>query len=250
MNTTGKLYSGTSGLLLPVKNKKAFPPEFSDKSRLTYYASLFSSIEINSSFYKIPRATTVANWTQSVPQNFRFTFKLWRGITHNKGLVFDTADVINFMSAISEVGGKSGCLLVQFPPGNKVGNIGQLEKLLACISETSQSDQWKVAVEVRDRSWYRDDVYDLMHEYGAALVVQDMPASVTPHREPMEKFAYLRFHGPGGSYRGSYDKNVLYEHAGYVKEWLADGVFVYAYFNNTMGDAIKNLRDLRAYVQE
>src|ERR1044072_276638 len=88
--------SGTSGLVLPVPNKKAFPPEFKDKSRLTYYGSLFNSIEINSSFYKIPQAATVKKWADSVPDNFAFTFKLWREITHIKGLAYQPEDVLRF----------------------------------------------------------------------------------------------------------------------------------------------------------
>ncbi len=80
-------YSGTSGLVLPVP-KLLYPAEFQDKSRLTYYASLFNSIEINSSFYKIPQIPTVCKWAESVPDNFQFTFKLSKAITHAKGLEF------------------------------------------------------------------------------------------------------------------------------------------------------------------
>jgi len=73
-----------------------FPPGYQNKSRLEYYASLFNSLEVNSSFYKVPMATTVQRWAACVPENFQFTFKLWRGITHNKGLEFIQADVDHF----------------------------------------------------------------------------------------------------------------------------------------------------------
>lgn len=86
MDDRQDFYTGTSGLSLPFP-KHSFPPEFQDKSRLTFYASLFNSIEINSSFYKLPMASTVKKWAESVPDNFLFTFKLWREITHNKGLI-------------------------------------------------------------------------------------------------------------------------------------------------------------------
>lgn len=85
---TVNYYSGISGLILPVPNKEHYPAEFKEKSRLCYYASLFSSIEVNSSFYRIPQAKTIAKWADDVPADFKFTFKLWRGITHEKGLVF------------------------------------------------------------------------------------------------------------------------------------------------------------------
>src|SRR5665213_2948074 len=90
------IYTGTSGLVLPLPNRRSFPPEFHDKSRLEIYASLFNSVEINSSFYKVPMASTVQKWAALVPENFKFTFKLWRDITHNKELTFDSADIGRF----------------------------------------------------------------------------------------------------------------------------------------------------------
>ncbi len=80
---TNNFYSGISGLVLPVP-KAQYPPEFQDNSRLQYYASLFNSLEVNSIFYKLPRSSTIANWVESVPDNFRFTFKLSKTVTHVK----------------------------------------------------------------------------------------------------------------------------------------------------------------------
>ncbi len=101
------VYGGTSGLTLLLP-KRSFPLEFQDKSRLTYYASIFNTIEINSSFYKIPQASTIQKWAESVPADFKFTFKLWRDITHTKGLVFKQEDVERFMGVIDKVGKKKG----------------------------------------------------------------------------------------------------------------------------------------------
>ena len=88
-------YSGLSGLQLPI-HKYQYPPPFENANRLTFYASLFNSIEINSSFYRIPQTATVAKWADSVPENFKFTFKLWKGITHSKGLNFNNEDLCNY----------------------------------------------------------------------------------------------------------------------------------------------------------
>lgn len=107
-------YSGTSGLVLPVKNKQFYPVAFQDKSRLTYYASLFNSIEINSSFYKIPMPSTVAKWAERVLEHFRFTFKLWREITHVKGLAFDPVNVERFMYTIDQIGNKKAVCWYNF----------------------------------------------------------------------------------------------------------------------------------------
>ena len=110
-----RYYTGLSGLQLPVP-KYLYPAPFENASRLTYYASLFNSIEINSSFYKIPQLATVRKWAGEVPDHFKFTFKLWKGITHNKGLEFSTEDLSAYFKSINGVTDKKGCLLIQFPP--------------------------------------------------------------------------------------------------------------------------------------
>ena len=120
-------YSGTSGLVLPIP-KYEFPAPFENASRLTYFASLYNSLEVNSSFYKIPKLATTYKWATSVPDDFRFTFKLWQGITHGKGFDFNKEDVEHFMTVIGQVGIKKGCLLIQLPP--KAGNhyFGKLDQ--------------------------------------------------------------------------------------------------------------------------
>ena len=172
-------YSGLSGLQLDIP-KYLFPPPFENSSRLTFYASLFNSIEINSSFYKIPQAATVNKWAASVPEKFRFTFKLWKGITHNKGLNFNKEDVSAFFNSINSVKEKKGCLLIQFPPSLGRESIAQLDNLLSCIKETNITQDWKVAVEFRNKSWYHEHVYDLLNFYKSAIVIQDIPKSATP----------------------------------------------------------------------
>jgi uncharacterized protein YecE (DUF72 family) len=245
---TNNFFTGTSGLLVPIP-KRDFPPEHQDKSRLAFYATLFNSLEINSSFYKLPRAVTVVKWTAEVHDNFTFTYKLWKQITHNKELYFNPADVKDFMDAINNVGNHKGSLLIQLPPSNTVANAMQLNNLLTIIGEINNG--WKPAIEFRHPSWYRDDVYELLEKHQTSLVIHDMPASATPLQALTDSdVVYLRFHGPGGRYRGSYEDDVLYEYALYIKEWLEDGKTVYTYFNNTAGDALNNLITLNKYVSQ
>lgn len=247
-NNRSNFYSGASGLVLPVPNKSLYPPEFQHKPRLTYYGSLFNSIEINSSFYRLPQASTVKKWTNEVPAHFKFTYKLWRDITHNKQLLFNPKDVERFMQVIDAAGDHKGSLLVQFPGSIDVSNIRQLEKLLVNIQDTGLATGWDIAIEFRNSSWYKDEVYEMLDNYSAGMVLQDMPKSLTPIVDMATEFVYLRFHGPNGGYRGSYTDAFLYEYAQYINEWLADGKKVYAYFNNTMGDAVNNLITLNSYV--
>lgn len=240
-----QFYSGTSGLLLPVPNKLFYPEEFKQKSRLCFYGSLMNSIEINSSFYKVPMASTVKKWASEVPADFKFSFKIFREITHNKALAFDPEVLRAFMEVVSEVGEKKGCLLVQLPGSIRFGNFRQLSLLLQEIRANDQHQDWDIAVEFRHLSLYVEEVYELLEDLEMSMVIQDKPPAITPMIESNVPFVYLRFHGPDGSYRGSYEQDILLEYADYIQAWMADGKRVYTYFNNTMGAAIANLYTLR-----
>jgi uncharacterized protein YecE (DUF72 family) len=246
MKTGPSLYSGTSNVVLPIKQSE-YPAEFRGASRLQYYASLFSSIEVNSSFYKIPKAATVAKWGESVPADFRFTFKVPKAVTHTKGLQFQAAEVERFAEAVAHIGDKKGCLLVQLAPSVTRELQEELEGILECLREDASG--WKIAVEFRHTSWYSRSVYQVLQSYGATMVEQDLPASATPTVQVAEDFAYLRFHGPEGGYRGSYDDTTLAMYSARIVNWIKNGLDVYAYFNNTMGDAIGNLQTLNSMVR-
>ena len=243
-----QFYSGTSGLNLPVPRSK-YPSEFQEKSRLQYYASLFNTLEINSIFYKLPRSSTVVNWAESVPGNFRFTFKVSKIVTHVNGLQFAAKNVDDFINTVESIGDKKGCLLAQFPPSLKIEKLDQLQRLLETLSEATHNSQWKIAVEFRDPSWYEREVQELLEEYDAAMVIQDMPKSATPLNFVRGDFVYLRFHGPEPRYRGDYSDEILKKFAGYINIWISEKKTVYVYFNNTVGAAVKNLQTLNKYVQ-
>lgn len=242
-------YSGLSGLQLPIP-KYLYPPAHKDSSRLTYYATFFNSIEINSTFYKLPMASTITKWLQLVPDDFKFTFKLWKEITHVKDLNFKKSDVEQFFKIVSAAVNKKGCILIQFPPSLGKIHLPKLKALLKCIQELNISNEWKIAVEFRNKSWYEKDVYSLLKQNNAAMVIQDIPESQSPMITDTADFIYVRFHGPTGNYRESYPEYFLSEYSTFVKEWLEDGKIVYAYFNNTMGDAFKNLETLNGFCMD
>jgi uncharacterized protein YecE (DUF72 family) len=245
--TQHKMFAGTSGLVLPVP-QSLYPPEFQGKSRLTYYASLFNSLEVNSSFYKTPQASTVAKWSESVPENFQFTFKLSKAVTHAKSLHFNAADIDRFIDVINCIGNKKGCLLIQLPPALKIDYLHKLQDLLECLQNADPLNTWRRAIEFRNVAWYTKSVYNLLEAYNVSLVLHDLPASATPTDEVPNAVKYLRFHGPGGTYRGSYENRFLADHAAKINDWLTEGKEVYFYFNNTMGDALVNLQTLIRYV--
>lgn len=249
LNSHTGLYSGLSGLQLPIP-KYQYPSPFENASRLTYYGSFFNSIEINSSFYKIPQPATVAKWAGLVGDNFKFTFKLWKEITHTKHLLFKEEDVHTFFKSINAIGEKKACLLIQFPPSIGINHFPQVEKLLDCINEIDPAHKWKIAVEFRNKTWYQESVYELLKFYNAAVVIQDNVKSSTPMISQETDFIYVRFHGPSGNYRGSYSVDFLNEYAIYINEWIEEGKTVYVYFNNTMGDAFRNSGFLNSILQD
>jgi len=244
----GIFRSGTSGLVLREPNKQAFPEEHRSKHRLTYYATLFNSIEINSSFYKVPMPVTFTKWTHLVPQDFQFTIKLWREITHRRGFSFDPEDIALFMKAAANLDDKKGCLLIQLPPSVSWNKLGQLEKMLTLVHASDVPPAWRLAVEFRDRSWYRQETCDLLDRFQASLVLHDIPASAIHTPNGKAGFVYIRFHGIRGDYKGSYSREQLQEYAEKIRDWLQQGKDVYAYFNNTIGDAVANLETLNLLV--
>lgn len=241
-------YSGTSGLILPVPNKSHYPEAYIEKSRLCYYGSLMNSIEINSSFYKIPQASTVKKWAEEVPNDFHFSFKLFKGITHTPRLGFELSDIAKFMCVINQVGEKKGCLLVQFPPSIRDINLLQLSRLMLSLQEHNPDNAWNIALEFRHTSLYTEEVYELLETHKLGLVIHDKGEAASPFQAVHNNFIYLRFHGPGGNYRGSYTDDVLWEYAGYIAQWLLDKKQVFVYFNNTMGEAYGNLKTLKEFV--
>jgi len=243
-------YSGTSGLILPVPNKLHYPDEYRDRSRLCYYGSLMNSIEINSSFYKIPMARTLKKWTGEVPGSFRFSFKLFKGITHAPQLAFSPDELGRFMEVISWVDEKRGCLLVQFPPSVRIGNFTQIANLMSLLREGDPENKWKIALEFRHASLYVEEIMELLEYNNLAMVIHDKGMGAGPSAGPNTDFRYLRFHGPGGDYRGSYAPDILQEYAGYIAEWLLEGKEVFVYFNNTMGDAYGNLQTLKGMLAD
>ena len=237
------IYSGLSGLQLPVRQSD-FPDEHKESSRLTFYSTKFNSIEINSCFYKVPKPSTVERWSASVHDEFKFTFKLWKEITHQKELFFKEEDIHHFMQTISSAGNKKGALLIQLPPSTEFRWFPRLEKMIAVITNWNPEHGWNIAVEFRNRTWYREEVYEMLTQYKCDIVIQDIPRSATPMLNHSSPFVYVRFHGPTGNYRDSYTEAFLAEYAGYIREWSDEGKTIYVYFNNTAGDAYYNLETM------
>lgn len=208
----GTLRIGTSNIVLP-GNKQSFPQGFHDKSRLNYYASLFNTLEANSSFYKVPMPATFEKWSQDVPDDFQFTIKMWKEITHVKELVIDLDNIDDFLKAANRIGDKKGCLLIQFPGKIHLDYYQQVEKIFERIKQFDQMHSWRLAIEFRNASWYVNETLELLDEYGASLVLHDITNGKNASLNKKASFVYTRYHGPAGDYRGSYSDDFLLQEA-------------------------------------
>lgn len=241
----GKLRIGTSNGHMP-GNKLTFPPAYQLKSRLHYYSTLFNTIEVNSCFYKTPLRSTYVKWVQDVPEDFQFTLKLTRDITHAKELKGDLACMETFLQSAIGAGSKKGCLLIQFPGKINLEHFNQVEQILEQLLVHDPEHEWRKAIEFRNESWYVSETTELLNEYGAAMVLHDFSKARLSTFSGKADFVYMRFHGPTGNYRESYSNLALDEKAQTIGGFIGSGKDVYVYFNNTAGNAFENARYLQS----
>lgn len=246
MKQLKNFFVGTSGLVVPIPQTE-YPEEYKGKSRLSYYSSQLNSLEVNSSFYKLPRIATIEKWMCEVGSDFRFTFKISKIVTHAKDLLFEKDNVAAFLDVISCTN-KNGCLLMQLPPSAKVILLPKLKQLLQLLRSTEEGSLWDVAVEFRDPSWYNSKVEAALSKHDAGIVIHDHPKAPTPLKIET-KLLYLRFHGENGRYRGSYTEQLLEPYAQLARGRL-ESTKGYCYFNNTMGAAFENAITLREMIRK
>lgn len=247
MKERGKFFIGTSNITLPGP-KATFPEEFRTTTRLHYYSTLFNSLEVNSSFYKLPLTRTLEKWSTEVDNEFRFTFKLWKEITHAKEPDMTTSNIDKFMDVVNVPKKNQGCILMQFPPSVSAVQLPHVINTLTHIHKRNKS-KWALCIEFRHSSWYaNDEIQKILHKLSIAVVVHDMPKSSTPINAFSSTIFFLRFHGPSGDYRGSYSNAFLEEYSEIILEQLRKGKDVYVYFNNTMGNAFENARFLKSKI--
>ena len=157
---------GTSGFAYREWKPAFYPADVPTKNFLTYYAARFSTVEINGSFYRMPRADAVAKWAGAVPANFRFAFKAPQIITHIKRLKNVGKDVAAFAEAVGVLKRRLGPLLFQLPPFQKA-DLPLLRDFLPHLPKAS------CALEFRHASWFSDDVFELLQKHRVAFCVND-----------------------------------------------------------------------------
>jgi uncharacterized protein YecE (DUF72 family) len=239
-----ELNIGCSGFNYPHWRGAFYPEGLPQRRWLSHYASVFASVELNVTFYRLPSASTFEKWRLETPPDFMFSIKGSRFITHVKRLRDPEEPLERFFVAALELREKLGAVLWQLPPGFRADSQ-RLERFLKLL------DGYPVrnTLEFREESWLGDETVSLCREHNVALCMADCPQFLI--EAPLSAdFVYIRRHGRSGDYAANYDQGELAADAGRIRGYLAGGRDVFIYFNNdAMGYAPKNAWELKGMLE-
>jgi len=233
---------GTSGWTYPHWREPVYE-RAPQSTWLERYAAEFPTVEVNATFYRLPRPVTVERWAERVPEGFVFAVKASRYLTHVRRLEDIGEGVERFRRLLTPLAtaGRLGPWLWQLPPGFTRDDA----RLRAALEALPPG---RHAVEFRDASWFCPPVLRLLERAGVCLVTGDTPARPYQTLDATTDWRYLRFHHGTHGRRGNYAQRELETWAGRIERWVRDGD-VYAYFNNDWeAFAIRNARDLQRRV--
>jgi uncharacterized protein YecE (DUF72 family) len=222
------------------RNGVFYPPRCPQRLWLDYYARHFDTVEVNATFYRLPKRQTVANWVETSPERFLFAVKMSRYVTHVRRLRDVEEGVQRFYERIAPLARspKLGPVLWQLPANFRRDD----ERLAAALAQILPG---RHCFEFRHESWFAQEVYDLLRARGVALVIGDNPRRPFQTHELTADWTYVRFHAGSRGRRGDYSESELEDWARRIERWRR-GNEVYAYFNNDWeGFAPKNATWLR-----
>jgi uncharacterized protein YecE (DUF72 family) len=192
----------------------------------------------------LPKIETLSAWREATPRNFEFAIKASRFLTHNKKLKEPENALHNFLPRAEALGKKLGPILFQLPPQWGI-NLYRLSEFLAALPRYH-----RYTFEFREPSWMTDSVYELLGKHHAAFCIYELAGFHSPI-EITSDWTYVRLHGPGGKYQGSYSDETLEEWSERIVEWSRKLRSIYVYFDNDQaGYAAFNALSLKRMVEE
>ncbi|HDN02060.1 MAG TPA: DUF72 domain-containing protein [Candidatus Bathyarchaeota archaeon] len=215
-----------------------YPPGTDKSKYFEYYCKAFRTVEINSTFYKMPFRGYVKGWVRKAPSGFVYAVKMNRRITHENRLK-DVDFILNdFLGRIKPLkdAGKLGPILVQLPPGLHRDD-GLLERFLSILPRG-----YEYAVEFRHRSWFEGEVLRLLERYGVAFCVVSAPRMPSMAESTCD-FAYVRFHGVKRWYNYNYSREELQQWANRISKLPVQRVYIY-FNNDPYGYAVRNAKTM------
>ncbi|MBT8399808.1 MAG: DUF72 domain-containing protein [Rhodothermia bacterium] len=192
-----EVLTGTSGFSYKEWKGTFYPDDLANSEMLAFYSERLPAVEINNTFYRLPRKDVLESWAQSVPDSFRFVIKASRRITHFKRLKAPFDEVDYLLEATLTIGDKLGAILFQLPPNMKKDT----ERLTAFLENLPP--EVPAAFEFRNDSWFGDDVYEILSQHGRALVHADTDEKPVTELTETADWGYLRLRRPG------YDQEAL-----------------------------------------
>jgi uncharacterized protein YecE (DUF72 family) len=239
---TGTVRIGCSGWLYRHWRGPFYPEKLAQKRWFDYYAATFDTVELNTSFYHLPKAESFAKWRDQAPAGFRYAVKAPRFITHMKKLKDCAEPVEEFVRRARHLGATLGPVLYQLPP-RWAFNRERLDEFIALLPPDLVH-----VFEFRETSWMTGDVLALLEARRVSFCAHDMVRLAT-ERWAAGPIAYIRFHGHGGKYVGRYPDEKLLGWADWIVAQAQGGRDVWAYFNNDIfAHAIDDALTLRAMV--
>jgi uncharacterized protein YecE (DUF72 family) len=234
---------GCSGWNYPHWRERVYPKGVPQRAWLEHYATLFDTVEVNNTFYRLPSRSAVAGWVERTPVAFEFTVKASRYLTHIKRLNDLEGGVSRFYDAIEPLveSGKLGPVLWQLP-----ANFHRNDERLAAALE--RLPPGRHCFEFRHPSWFVLEVYELLRARDAALVIGDDPKRPFQTHTLTAGWTFIRFHRGRRGRNGNYSRTELEEWKRRIAAWRSE-VDVYIYFNNDWeGYAVENARWLRKHL--
>ena len=187
-NSKGALFAGASGYSFKEWKGIFYPEKIKPEEMLPFYCSKLSTVEINNTFYRMPKTTVLEAWKNTAPDGFRFSIKASRRITHMARLKADSAvESLEYLyKNLQALGDKRGPVLFQLPPNMKM-NRARLEEFLALLP-----DDHRAAFEFRNDEWFDDVIYEALRAKGAALVLSEREDSTPPPMVETTSWGYVR----------------------------------------------------------
>jgi uncharacterized protein YecE (DUF72 family) len=233
-----RAWVGVSGWQYPDFTERFYPKALESSQQLGYYAGQFPTVEINNTFYQLPKESTVRGWYEQVPDGFHFAIKASRYITHMKNLLEPESTLPNFFERVSILKEKAGPILFQLPPHWRV-NLDRLRNFLKYLKQG-----YRFTFELRNKTWFTEDVFSLFRENNIAFCIYEINYQQSPLLTTAD-FLYIRLHGPGRAYNDPYDMEAIGLWANRIEKWVKTGKDVYCYFDNTnRGYAWENAKTL------
>jgi uncharacterized protein YecE (DUF72 family) len=221
-----------------------YPDDLAQRKWLEYYSSVFQTVELNVTFYRLPRSTTFDTWHQQVPSDFVFSLKGSRFITHVKKLSAPGESLKLYFERALRLKEKLAVVLWQFPPSFKM-NHDRLAAFLSLLRHYPARHTF----EFRHESWIAPNIVDLCRMHNAGLCMADWPAFIDDLPITAD-FVYMRRHGHGGSYATRYSMAELRKDAARIRTYLKSDKSVFIYFNNdARGYAPENAQQLQELLQ-